>query len=277
MTHELERARKALRELGKSLKSLPGNPPPRGVHKLRTTTRRVEAMAAALPPGDEKKSRRLLKSIETVRKAAGSVRDMDVMLANAHRLGRRSAGDSLTRLIEHLQIARQQQAEALERALGHRRDSARENLKAYSRLVRAALAAEKKKDASEDGLPVPPPENLQTAATDTARVLGSWPPLDAENIHAFRLKVKELRYILQLSADADPALIDALTAAQRCIGDWHDWLQLEEIAREVLVREEDGALLKRIDQTVRRKYSKALAEANSLRGKYLTAPLAYGA
>ena len=32
----------------KSLKSLPGDPPPKEVHKLRTATRRVEAIAAAL-------------------------------------------------------------------------------------------------------------------------------------------------------------------------------------------------------------------------------------
>jgi CHAD domain-containing protein len=276
MTHELERARKALRELGKSLKSLPGDPPASEVHELRTSARRVEAMAAALAPGDEKKSRRLLKSIEPVRKAAGGVRDMDVLLTNARRLRRYCAGDSLTRLIEHLEIARQQQAEALEREFGRRRNAARQDLKDYSKLIRAALASTNGA-SSEDGLPGPPPENLHTAATEITRELGSWPPLDAENTHAFRLKVKELRYVLQLSADSDPVLIDALTAAQRRIGDWHDWHQLEEIARAVLVREEDAALLARIDRTVRRKYSKALAEANSLRGKYLSAPLAYGA
>ena len=102
MAGELERVRKALRELGKSLKSLPGILRPNEVHKLRTATRRVEAIAAVLPPGDQKKSRRLLKSIEPVRKAAGDVRDMDVLISNARRMARYSAGDSLTRLIGHL-------------------------------------------------------------------------------------------------------------------------------------------------------------------------------
>ena len=45
---------------------------------------------------------------------------------------------------------------------------------------------------------------------NVVRELGEWPPLDASNIHAFRLKVKELRYILQLSADADSGLVEAL-------------------------------------------------------------------
>ncbi|MGO8757301.1 MAG: CHAD domain-containing protein [Terracidiphilus sp.] len=276
MTHELERARKALRELGKSLKSLPGDPPASRIHRLRTTARRVEAMAAALAPGDEKKSRRLLRSIESVRKAAGSVRDMDVMLGNAHRLARYSAGDSLTRLAGHFEIARQQKVEALERLLHRRRKAARGDLKEYAKLIRAALHSAQG-DSSGDGLPGPPPENLRTAATDVARELGLWPPLDAENIHAFRLKLKELRYILQLSADSDPALIDALTTAQRRIGDWHDWQQLEGVARAVLVGEDDAALLARIDRTVKRKYERALAAGNSLREKYLTAPPPNGA
>ena len=62
--------------------------------------------------------------------------------------------------------------------------------------------------------------------------------LTQSNIHAFRLKVKELRYILQLYADADPGLVDALGEVQRRIGDWHDWQQLAEIAREILIRSE---------------------------------------
>ncbi len=90
MADELERARKAVRELGKTLKSLPSDPPPREVHKLRTATRRVEAIAAVLAPVEGKESRRLLKSIEPVRKAAGGVREMDVLIGNARKLARHS-------------------------------------------------------------------------------------------------------------------------------------------------------------------------------------------
>jgi hypothetical protein len=71
-------------------------------------------------------------------------------------------------------------------------------------------------------------------------------------------------------------LVDALGNVQRRVGDWHDWQQLEEIAREVLNAERDQALLTRIAQTVRRKFDPALAAANALRGKYLTMPFADG-
>jgi CHAD domain-containing protein len=108
------------------------------------------------------------------------------------------------------------------------------------------------------------------------RELGEWPPLSTENIHSFRLKVKELRYILQLSADADSSLLETLGDVQRLIGDWHDWQQLEEIARELLNTERDGVLLTRIGETSRKRFNQALKAANTLRGKYLTMPFAQG-
>ncbi len=275
MADELERVRKALRELRKTLKSLPGDPPPKEVHKLRTTTRRVEAIATAVPLTGGKKSRQLLKSIETIRKTAGGVRDMDVLTANARKLARYSAGDSLARLLEHLKNAREQYATQLVAALNHKRKAVRQRLKEYSKLVRFALppgdfgsSANGHRGHSHDG--------VHTSAMNLVRELAAWPTLDASNIHAFRLKVKELRYTLQLDADADPALVDTLTDVQRRIGDWHDWQELKEIAREALNLERDAALLARIDKTAKQKLERALSAANGLRGKYLAAPIAMG-
>lgn len=232
MAEELERARKALRELSKTLKSLPMDPPPSEVHKLRTTTRRVEAIVSVLAQLEGKESRRLLKSIEPVRKAAGGVREMDVMISNARKLARQATGDSLARLpgdsvarfrddsvarlIDQLQIARLQNSAELRRAIGRGRDSARENLTEYIRLVRAE-SARAKRSASTKGSAEN--DGIHTAASNVLRELGEWPPLNAENIHQFRLKVKMLRYILQLSADANPRLADALGNVQRRIGD----------------------------------------------------------
>jgi len=159
--------------------------------------------------------------------------------------------------------------------LGRRRNLARESLKQYSRFIRTALAPEKEAE-SLNGLPAHSHEGVHSAAIKVVRELGEWPPFNAENIHAFRLKVKELRYILQLSADTDSGLVETLGNVQRRIGDWHDWQQLEEIARELLKMERDSALLTRIGETSRRRFNQALAAANTLRGKYLTMPFAQG-
>jgi CHAD domain-containing protein len=273
MAEELERARKALRELSKTLKSLPIDPPPNEVHKLRTTTRRVEAIISVLAQLEGKESRRLLKSIEPVRKATGGVREMDVMISNARKLARQSNGDSAARLVEQLQIARRHSAVELRRAIGKRRGTARKNLKDYIRLVRAESARAKRTTSANGSAEN---DGIHTAAINVLRELGEWPPLNAENIHEFRLKVKALRYILQLSADANPALGDALGNVQRRIGDWHDWHQLQEIAREILNQERDNALLARISQTTTRRFGQALTAANALRRKYLNMPFAQG-
>jgi CHAD domain-containing protein len=275
MADELERVRKALRELGKSLESLPRDPAPNAVHKLRTASRRVEAIAAVLEPADGKKSRHLVKSIEPVRKAAGDVRDMDVLASDARRLARYAAGASLNHLLAHLETAREQNCEALAHALDHRRKAVLKDIKSYSHFVPSILKRPKSSAHSGAGAGQSQ-EEIHAAAMSVVRELGDWQPLDAQNLHEFRLKVKQLRYTLQLDANADPSLVEALGDVQRRIGDWHDWQQLDEIAREVLILEEDRPLLERIGATVKRRYDRALAAANALRGKYLAMPVAIG-
>jgi len=274
MAGELERVRKALRELGKSLESLHGESAPKDVHKLRTASRRVEAIAGVLQAADGKKSRRLVKSIEPVRKAAGGVRDMDVLLTAARKLARYSDGESLGHLVEYLKTARQQYAAALQHALHHRRKVVLQDLKEYSKIVASVVKHSQSRSRAKAGLAQ---EEINSSAANVMRELGDWQPLNADNLHEFRLKVKQLRYTLQLDAEADTGLVEALGDVQRRVGDWHDWHQLEQIARQVLVLEEDRTLLDRIGETAKRRFDRALAAANTLRGKYLNMPMAMGA
>jgi CHAD domain-containing protein len=273
MADELEQARKALRELRKSLKSLPGDAAPKAVHKLRTASRRAEALAAAFSVGDRKRVHRLLQSIEPVRKAAGGVREMDVFMAHARRLKRVPTGNSLIRLAKHLTGVRQEKADELGRVLDRKRKASLESLKQYSKLVKSALAGAKPAAPRQPGLSL---KNVRTTAIDLLRELGAWPLLDAGNLHAFRLKVKLLRYTLQLDAEAEPSLMGALGEVQRSVGDWHDWQQLEEIAREVLDAKQDAALLDLIGRTTKRRFAQSLSVANRLRRRCLAMPLANG-
>jgi CHAD domain-containing protein len=264
MAGELKQAQRALRELGKWLKNLPEEPAVEQVHKLRTTTRRVEALVAALPVGGPKTSQQLLKSIEPVRKAAGGVRDMDVLKAKVRRLARGADGGAMGSLIEQLENSRRQSAAELQRAVRRRGSAARENLKQYSKLLRAAKAG------AHDGGAVHP------AALRVLRELGAWPALESSNLHGFRLKVKLLRYILQLDEETAPGLIEALGQVQRLAGEWHDWLQLEEMARGLLDAEKDAEVLARIGATAQRRFRAALKAANALRARYLLPPRAVG-
>ena len=277
MAEELERARKAVRELSKTLKSLPKDPPPTEVHKLRTTTRRVEAIVSVLAQVEGKESRRLLKSIEPIRKAAGGVREMDVMIGNARKLARHAARrfpHPPRRAAPNRSPAKCRGVAARARPPAHGGAGKPERVLEPDSNSRGSYGRDGI-DAT-DCLPMNTTGSIVQRPTLSAR-LGEWPPLNAENIHAFRLKVKELRYILQLSDDANSDLGEALGNVQRRVGDWHDWHQLHEIASEVLIPERDLALLERIDETTKRKFDQALAAANRLRGKYLSMPVAQGA
>ena len=265
MPGELDRARKTLRELGKSLENLPADPAPQRVHRLRTASRRLEAMAVLVDPPDE--SRGLIKTIEPVRKAAGGVRDMDVLMSQARKLRRYGAGASLAHLLDHLKTGRQQHAAELARVLHHRHHAVVKSVKECTKLVSAAMKREKASVVRSRY------ERIHDAAMHTIRELGGWPPFDAGNLHDFRLKVKHLRYTLQLDENADPDLLAALDHVQHRIGDWHDWQQLAEIAHEVLNREQDRLLVNRIDGMAKRRFERALTAANALRGKYLAAPM----
>lgn len=76
---------------------------------------------------------------------------------------------------------------------------------------------------------------------------------------------------MQLFPDADNRLIEALGKVKDEIGDWHDWQQLDEIARKILDCEADKTLLQKIGTAEKRKLTRALASAESLRTHYLHA------
>lgn len=276
MPDGLEHVQKALRELGKSLKSLPPNPLPKQVHKLRTAARRVEAIAAALPQVEEKESRRLVKSIEPLRKAAGSLRDMDVLAANLRKLSRDSSGDSVAHLIDHVRFVRAGSAQELRHELARKRKKAKHELEQFAHEAAAAWPSNGSAvhaAASRGARNGRRRNGINPAARHLAHELAEWPPLGEQNIHEFRVKLKELRYILQLDPKADAAFVAALGSVQRRIGDWHDWQQLAEIAHEFVGPGQDQPLLARIDETMHKKFVRALASANALRRLHLTSAL----
>ncbi len=271
MAIELERLQKPLRDLRKSLKRLKKDPPPEEVHKLRTRARHIEAIAPALTPAEGKKTRRLLKSIKPVRKAAGSVRDMDVLTGNALSLPKNAHSASLARLIEKLGTTREESAGDLLETVSEQRKSARQILKQYSKLVAASLNGKRsgsKRSRSCSGS-AQPARNVQAAIHDLTAELSRWPALAETNIHPFRLKVKELRSILQLVPRSDAGFVSALGSVKEKIGDWHDWQQLAGFARASLDAVRDTALLAQIDAMEEKKLQAALAAANTLRRRYL--------
>ena len=91
---------------------------------------------------------------------------------------------------------------------------------------------------SDPASPPGPPDQVDRAAATALRLstgLGAPARLGKGNLHRYRLKVKELRYVLQLSDHADEEPFAAeLSEVKDAIGDWHDWEQLIAIASDVL-------------------------------------------
>jgi CHAD domain-containing protein len=264
---------KPVRNLRRSLKSLPKLPSVAAVHDLRTRTRRIEAIVATLPPGPDKLTRRLLKAIQPISAAAGKVRDMDVLADKVLALTGQRHDDSVLRLFEHLQAMRIENARQLRATVSEQRKDARRLLKRFSRQLEKRFIGCKSLPATAAAGAQPD----ANAATGILSELCQWPAFTAQNLHPFRIKVKELAYILQLAADRNMKFIRALGKVRKQIGDWHDWQRLARIAQEVLDLPGDRMALKKIEEITRQKLNQALAAAQALKTRYLSSSAKAGA
>jgi CHAD domain-containing protein len=255
-----DQVEKPLRKLRRQLNALSSNPRPADVHSLRTQARRLEATVAAVAPGRNKASRRLLKLITPVRKAAGKVRDMDVLIGDVLTLADSHRSEGMVRLVEHLARMRVKHARKLQDVVEQQRAEARKQLKESSKMLKKAV----KMDWGD--------RSGEAAPQILISELGRWPDLNAANLHMFRIRIKELRYMLQLSNEANQALIGSLEAVKDAIGGWHDWVELLKIARKVLDAEADSGNLKRLEKIVNERLESALAAANQLRDLYFNRP-----
>jgi CHAD domain-containing protein len=250
---QTSQAEEPFKKLRKQLKAFPSNPKPKDVHSLRTQTRRLEATVAALALDHKKQSRDLMELMKPVRKAAGKVRDMDVLIGYVLGMAEKSDEKAL-RLVEHLAKMRAKHARRLQDLIKRRRRGIRDCLKSASNIVC--------KKVKSDGLAAEAgPQILMTE-------LSHWPELNKENLHPFRIRVKALRYMLQLSQEADAGLLKALGEVKDAIGEWHDWVELLKIAGAVLDPASDRLVLKRIEDTGRAKLVAGLGAANNVRQRY---------
>lgn len=250
----LDQVRKPIRDLRKSLHDLPGDPAPKAVHKLRTRARRVEALVAALQPQPKKGVRRLLKSIKPLRKAAGKVRDMDVLEAKVGLLVRRCPDPLFEQLLEHLRSGRKKRAHKLSKAFAAERKTICRCLRKFSQHVEDEFS-----QASQN----------TRQAQILFEELRNWPKLTAANLHDFRIKIKELRSMLQLFDVNDEKLLKALENAKMRIGTWHDLEELHKIAAEELDADSEHAAIAAIAEVEAKKFGQAMRAAQSLRTRYL--------
>ena len=261
MALDSKRLDKPLRKLRKVVRKISKVPTQDEVHDIRTNTRRVEAILTALQLDRKRKGRRALRAVKPMRKKAGVVRDMDVFTAFAATLSSDDGNQCLVKLLEHLGEERARGARKLRKTVGNDRKAARKRLKACSIVIEKNFNRGSAKQTTEW------PVDATAAALRVSGELANWPTLSAQNLHPFRLKVKELRYMLQLSGE-DSGLTGRLGEIKDEIGEWHDWTELAAIARDVLSDCKDCKILGQIQDTAKGKFDEAFRAAQQLRAEY---------
>lgn len=257
MAIDAQQIQTSLRKLRKFASKLSTHPSPGKIHKLRTTARKLESIFRALSLDSEKNERRLVRGLRKIRKRSGKVRDLDVLTGDLTTLHADGETDCQVLLLEHLGGKRQKQAGKLHKLVGKKR----------AKLKRQLCKAS---------------ENLNKAVKNTESHLGSLAAAESlrlsseleipkrltrRNLHGYRLKLKQLRYVLELAPD-HPKFVDDLGETKDAIGDWHDWEELVGIANEFLDHG-NCKLMRKLKETADSKFAHARRVAERLRRTYL--------
>src|SRR2546430_2575404 len=267
MALDSKRLRKAMRKLRKLVRKAPKRPTPDNIHDLRTYTRRFEAAAGALKLDSRRNDRRLLRDLSRARKRAGKIRDMDVLTSYTASVHADQQQDCLVQLLEYLGARRYRQAARLQAEMKKRGSALRRRLKrASTRIDKIIADTSKDSAAAQDGASA----DAMASAVKLSEELSVPATLNKSNLHPYRLKVKELRYVLQMSDSPDTrAFIESLGEVKDAIGEWHDWEELIAIAADLDEHGPNCKLVEELKKISERKYEHALSLTNHMRRDYL--------
>jgi CHAD domain-containing protein len=266
MSFDIERIQKSTRRVRRFLRKNSKRPSSNAIHNLRTSTRSLETTFNTLGLNSKKTVKRLLRGLANVRKRAGKVRDMDVLTADALTLNQAGEQDCLVQLLEYLGAKRNKYTKKLRQVTATDSPQVRRNLKRNSKGVEKLLKQAEDNPADSAAMPA-----IMAKAMTLSSELKSPARLNRRNLHPYRLKVKELRNVLQLSdRPADQEFLEKLGEVKDAIGEWHDWEELIAIATRLLDHGASCKLIKHLKDTSNSKYERALALTSDLRSNYLT-------
>jgi CHAD domain-containing protein len=217
----------------------------KGVHRLRTTIRRIESLVSYAHPDLAKKLERSLEKMADLRKRAGKVRDFDVQTNLLRTLGNGSTAKDRKILAALLEKKRIRQAKRLEAAVKKIQES-----KFFAHMDRIAEQAGVLQDAKNR--PLAPLEEARAQLAEMASDFAARQTIKTSRLHDARVTLKRIRYLAEL-AEKTPEqknFIRELKSVQDAIGEWHDWQELTETAEKrfsdrvncVLVREARAVL-----------------------------------
>jgi CHAD domain-containing protein len=274
-------------------------PEEESVHRVRTGTRRVQAMVETVireagTPELQQPALGWLKELKRIRRAAAPVRDLDVhrdllkkLVARERKAEQKpnsdpneavevSEPDLITAPAALLPASPlEQQADHLDAWLKHAREHQADTLK--KEIAKRAKKLSDREAAFESALASVPVRSQRRTSKSAAlvaleafvRLSDEMPVLDADNLHDFRKGAKNARYIAESGDEEESAqaVAKTLKKLQDDIGDWHDWLVLSEEARTAL--DNANELIAVLDSKVAKLYSSSLKTAARLRGQLM--------
>ncbi len=229
------------------------SPKKEAVHRVRTSTRRIEAQLALLSllpglPDHARAAEKVLGALGKLRREAGKVRDLDVQRKLLDEAPEQEGSAIDLTASDRLQ----RRAKSLRRTLKERRDERAERLQ--HSLKRRSRSISRKLEKLVTRLE--PAEQTAISSTELAELTREWfrtnmPDADditsADGLHSVRMAAKLARYIAEsaVSLAGDQAkkkvrtesageLSEQYAALQQSGGDWHDLLTLAETARHEL-------------------------------------------
>jgi CHAD domain-containing protein len=227
---------------------------PDDVHKLRTTVRRVEVRLVPCPP-------KVAKSLRSLRKQAGKVRDIDVhfellkasLFTPPAPVGQ--ASSVRDQLRSALKTKRMRHEHSLLRLVA---DAAPLLESKLPRVVR------------QSAVPEPDASTARQRTAEARQRFLQWTrsiPEAGAQLHRLRIDAKKLRYSLEpLSAFAEAAeMADRLKQVQDAIGSWHDWATLLELASRELGSPNSEPVYAALEERVTREFNKAHRTAERVR------------
>lgn len=236
---------KALQETATALEAAVleclARPRAKAVHKVRTTTRRIEAqlnlvqLVGGFPPYEDEADK-LSKLLKKLRRAAGAVRDLDVQqdlvtteAASLNGAKTNAAQKEASRLLRKLRKRRDLKADKLEGLL----HSVRTRLPKRVTSLLSALEPAEDRTIPEDQLTA----MVRAWYREQAESLRDGHASDPDRLHGVRKVAKLARYLAETApgqAHRAHALAERFEAIQESGGHWHDWLILSELAASQL-------------------------------------------
>ena len=268
MTPTISRTESLFRKLRRLPKKISAKPDADSVHELRTTIRRLETLLDVTSNGGGRKERKLKKQMNRVRRRAGKVRDIDVQIQALETVTVEAARDEKVRVLQFLRRARAKREGKLLQALEDEIDNGLEKHlgRTAERLSHNCSGPKPAISAAKPDAKAVVAHSLETFR-DTVERHGA---LTEENLHAFRMACKRVRYIAEMAGeDAEAAQIIAqLRRVQDAIGDWHDWVTLTASAEKVLGTQ-SSPLLSAVRTNKRSKFLHALRIADEAKRNLL--------